>query len=1350
MPAPLSSRSVRLLGAATLALALALAISLAPSAARAEGLSPYASDAHTVLLYHLDEAAGTPAAANATGSFPAIGTASGTPTSVFNGSGGFTGFGGTARTTPATGLGVDVDGDGLWSFDSSSVSHDRFAFSRLIGPGGVGAFTLEALIKVASITPGGTLHQHIWGADGLAQRAFQFRINSNGVLNWDPLPGGTAVTFDLTTLTGAHAFAPNVWFHVAITYQNSTGTNPVTKLYWTRVDSGAAIANLVATDTTLPADLSALSAALVLGNEGRGPATGEGLDGLIDEARVSDIARAADDFIFSYDDDHDGLPDAWEIQYFGDLSANSADDPDHDELTNLQEFALGSNPKLPTDPLDLDGDGLPDAWELQHFGSITLRNASDDPDGDTLTNLQEFLNGSDPQLYNNPDDIDNDSLSDAWERQYFSSLAQSAVGDFDHDGFTNAQEFIARSNPAAATSVPGDSDTDGLSDAWEIANFGALAATSAADPDQDGFGNVAEQSAGTDPNDPASHPGAASDPAQPTGLLVNLLGRPELTTVPDTRPTFTWIFHPVAVNETQTAYELIVSSTRALATAGTGDVWSSGKVISADSVNIPLGGPALTRGSTYVWRVRTWGAGPSPSAWSRGQAFTIEPTVPPAGARSISKSSSNIWSGRYQPAFNTTVPPAAVISKGSGNYFIDFGRAGFGYLSLRLNGAFSGQTLTVRLGESAIGNSVNTVPGATIRYASQTVALADGDVTYEVHKASTTTGINIAWSGGVMPFRYVELLDCPATLTAADIRQHLLHIPFDDEAARFASSDPTLDAVWALSSHSIKVTTFCGVYIDGDRERKPYEADAYINQLCHYGMDREFSLARYSYEYLLDNHTWPTEWRFHFPLMAWADYLHTGDAKALAANYTALKAYLRTDRERPADKLFQGWPNNGTAEPSDLVDWPSTERDGYVQTSYGSVTNAFHYRALRLMARIATVLGNTADADAYTATADTLQTAFNTVFWNSAAGLYQDGETSTHLSAHGNFFPLAHGLVPADRVPAVVAYLKTRRMAPSVYGAQYLLEALFTAGEDDYAIGLLADHDPAYKRSWWNMIREGSTITLEAWGVDAKSNLDWNHAWGAAPANLIPRFILGVQPLTPGFARAEIRPCLGTGSPTAGLTHVAGVVPTIRGPVAVTADNSPTSFALRLTIPGNLDARVLIPTKGHANPVLIVDGRIVAAPVEAGRLVVEHVLAGEHTIRLAADLAAAQAALHADWKTARFGADAANPAIAGDTMDPDGDGQTNLQEYLANTGPLDPADRFAATLAAAPTGPGIVIRFPAKTDRRYTLERTPDLTAGSWTPRQNAAPLDAEAPFEFTDPAPPTPKAFYRVRAELP
>jgi len=54
--------------------------------------------------------------------------------------------------------------------------------------------------------------------------------------------------------------------------------------------------------------------------------------------------------------------------------------------------------RLGTPPADSDGDGLADAWELQHFGNLNA-NGDGDPDGDGVNNLREFRAGTDP---NNP------------------------------------------------------------------------------------------------------------------------------------------------------------------------------------------------------------------------------------------------------------------------------------------------------------------------------------------------------------------------------------------------------------------------------------------------------------------------------------------------------------------------------------------------------------------------------------------------------------------------------------------------------------------------------------------------------------------------------------------------------------------------------------------------------------------------------------------------------------------------------------------------------------------------------------------------------------------------------------
>jgi len=193
---------------------------------------------------------------------------------------------------------------------------------------------------------------------------------------------------------------------------------------------------------------------------------------------------------------------------------------------------------------------------------------------------------------------------------------------------------------------------------------------------------------------------------------------------------------------------------------------------------------------------------------------------------------------------------------------------------------------------------------------------------------------------------------------------------------------------------------------------------------------------------------------------------------------------------------------------------------------------------MKIMAEFAQVLGKTEEKLDFELRAAKAKKAINEKLFNKNLGYYTDGIGTGHGAVHSNMLPLAFGIVPNERIESVAQYIKTRGMGPSVYGAQYLMEALYKAGEEKYALDLLtATND----RSWYNMIKVGSTISMEAWDMKYKPNSDWNHAWGAAPANIIPRYMWGILPVTPGFGMVKVEPQL------AGLKHSTITVPTIKG-----------------------------------------------------------------------------------------------------------------------------------------------------------------------------------------------------------
>ena len=520
----------------------------------------------------------------------------------------------------------------------------------------------------------------------------------------------------------------------------------------------------------------------------------------------------------------------------------------------------------------------------------------------------------------------------------------------------------------------------------------------------------------------------------------------------------------------------------------------------------------------------------------------------------------------------TDEAPAAITTAAPGVLLVDFGRVAFGNLRLAPPADATGE-IVVHFGEALQGGRIERKPPGTVRYARATATLTGAPlvVAPAADKRNTTPPavLTPAEWGVVLPFRWVEIEGWPGELRREDIvRRAAFDATWSDADGAFRSSDDMLNRVWELCHYSIKATTFAGVFVDGDRERIAYEADAYLNQLGYYAGNASAQMPRNTFDRLMQFPTWPTEWAPHMIFMAHADWMHTCDRAWLAARYEALKAKLQLDRAGPDGLLTS---NEKQVKHDDIVDWPVGERDGFEFRPVNTVVNAFHLRALALMSELAAALGRTEEAADHAARARRVRAVFNERLFDRARGLYRDGADTDHASLHASLFPLAFGLVPEAERTRVAQWVASRGMACSVYAAQYLLEGLFENGAADAALALITAPGD---RSWRHMLEAGTTITWEAWDQRFKRNQDWNHAWGAAPANLLPRFVLGVQPLAPGWARVAIRPHAGA------LTSAEGRVPTPRGPIAVRWESgAPAAFRLAVELPAGVVASVALPAR---------------------------------------------------------------------------------------------------------------------------------------------------------------------------
>lgn len=669
----------------------------------------------------------------------------------------------------------------------------------------------------------------------------------------------------------------------------------------------------------------------------------------------------------------------------------------------------------------------------------------------------------------------------------------------------------------------------------------------------------------------------------PEGLMVEFIRDTEGVKIMDLSPEFTWIVPQQA--KSQTAYEILLDTDKKNLMKNEVTGWNSGKVTASESSEVEYGGHALSPDTRYYWKVRIWDVNDQPSGYSDIQSFT---TGNPSG-----------YATTPNKFVASHVKPQKFVNLSDGHYFVDFGKDAFGKLILEIDPGQK-ETVTIHLGEKTAGkNIIDREPGGTIRYYKIELPVSPDIKTYSVNlppdrRNTGPAAVHLPDSFGVIvPFRYAELENCSFKLNGNNIIQKTYNYYFDDDASFFISSDTVLNQVWDMCKYTMKATSFTGIYIDGDRERIPYEADAYINQLGHYYTDREYSMGRISNEYFIKHPTWPTEWILHTVLMFWNDYMFTGNAESLKEYYEELKhktliSIARDDglitSKNVTDEIMSNIGfSNAKDRIRDIVDWPPAqkdtgwklagpngERDGYEMVEINTMVNSFYYRNLVLMSKIAGVLGKHDDSLFYHNESVRVRETINSKLLDKDKGIYVDGESSSHSSLHANMMPLAFGIVPEENKKTVTDFIKSRGMACSVYGSQYLLEGLYLAGESEYAFSLLtATHD----RGWYNMIKSGSTIAMEAWDMKYKPNSDWNHAWGAAPANIIPEYMWGISPVEPGFVKTIIRPRLEN------LSFSKITVPTIRGQIVAEFRKSGESSEFTIIIPANMDCELVLPDK---------------------------------------------------------------------------------------------------------------------------------------------------------------------------
>ncbi|MCW1922437.1 histidine kinase [Luteolibacter arcticus] len=280
------------------------AVGMTAAALPVAAFQPYEADEHTLHLWHLDEA-GPPFKDDGVSPSPLLGLLNGAKA----GQPPFPGFGAAISFQPSPGGDRDYGPILLakQALDSGPKDNVDPPFPIM---GNDGAFTIEALVKfnVMPADATGLALDIVSMDDEVADnRVFIFRVEKPGFLCFLPISGSDVRGGGLATLptSGPHAVNTTDWFHAAVVYDGHESAVNNLKLFWTRLGAGDEAANLIG-QGTLTADIGRQLADFAIGNTGNRQGTSsprEFFPGLIDEVRISSIARPTYDFCFVSEDE---------------------------------------------------------------------------------------------------------------------------------------------------------------------------------------------------------------------------------------------------------------------------------------------------------------------------------------------------------------------------------------------------------------------------------------------------------------------------------------------------------------------------------------------------------------------------------------------------------------------------------------------------------------------------------------------------------------------------------------------------------------------------------------------------------------------------------------------------------------------------------------------------------------------------------------------------------------------------------------------------------------------------------------------------------------------------------------
>ncbi len=524
------------------------------------------------------------------------------------------------------------------------------------------------------------------------------------------------------------------------------------------------------------------------------------------------------------------------------------------------------------------------------------------------------------------------------------------------------------------------------------------------------------------------------------------------------------------------------------------------------------------------------------------------------------------------------IEPIEIITTPQGETVFDMGQNMVGWVRLKVNGN-RGHTVTLKFAEvlDRDGNFYTD----NLRAAKVTdyyILKGDGEEVYEP---------TFTFHG----FRFVKIENFPGTPQLDDITGVVIYSDMEP-TGDFACSEPLINQLqhniqWGQKGNFLDVPTDC----PQRDERLGWTGDA---QVFAPTAAFNFNVAPFYIKWMKDvaadqgpdgkvNHVVPdvlngaggsTAWADAAIIVPWQTYLAYGDKRILEVQYPSMAAWVNYMKNRAGDDLlwigdfhYGDWLAFATTR----SDYPgaTTEKD-LIATAYFSYSSG-------LLAKIAKVLGKTADAAMYSDLSERVKQAFINEYVTPSGRLVSHTQTAYSLA-------LAFDLLPQNLISKAAEYLagdvqKFKHLTTGFVGTPLLCKTLSKHGYEDLAFMLLNRKEYP---SWLYPVTQGATTIWERWdgqkpdGTFQNPGMNsFNHYAYGAIGEWLYNYVAGIQidPDEPGYKHFFLAP-----HPGGGLNYAKAVYKSMYGEIKSDWKIEENQMVYDVTIPANTSATVTLPS----------------------------------------------------------------------------------------------------------------------------------------------------------------------------